>query len=363
MRQITLISLVLVAFSGFAGETEKEEDIYTQVGGHYAASHILVQFRRAEKAPDSMQRSKKDAQAKAEKILADLQADPSRFEALARAESDGPSSKKGGYLGGFDRGDMAPKFEAMVKKLEEGELAPKVVKTGFGFHIIRREPKKQRNYGVGAILLVHNEANQLRAMQDNPEAYSRTKAEAVEKAAKAKAALATSDFGKVAESMGDLPKEEGFFGIFRKGEGPLSDALVDVVKALEIGAHSEVLSLPMGEVIIQRRPVVRYQAARIWISHKDAAKTSKKSKRSRQEAAELAEEIQQQLQVDPTQFEALAKKYSAGPFATRGGKMASWFKGLQDPAFEKVVAGLGIGEISTKPLETDQGFFITKRLY
>ena len=80
-------------------------------------------------------------QAKAAKILAELKAGAD-FAALAKEHSaDTDSAQKGGDLGLFAKGAMVPEFEsaafAMQKKGELSEL----VKTQFGYHILRFEAR------------------------------------------------------------------------------------------------------------------------------------------------------------------------------------------------------------------------------
>ena len=363
MNRMMFLMALLLAAMALAGETEREEDAYSVVSGDYAASHILVQYKRSEKAPEGMTRTKKEAEEKAEMLLAKVKANPGTFEALARAESDGPSAVKGGYLGGFNRGDMASKFEAMVKKLKDGEIAPSVVKTGFGYHIIRREPMRVHNYSVAAILVAFEGAERLRSLADRPEVYERSKADAKARIAQAKAALAGESFAAVASRMGDLPNEGGFFGVFRKGDGPLSDQLVELIAPLTLGASSDVVELPIGMAILLRRPVVRYRAKRIWIGHSESENLRKPPKRSKEEARTLAKDIMAEVRQDPDAFADAAKKYSAGPFARTGGLMASWYQGLQTPSFEAIVASLEIDAMTPEPVETEEGFFIVTRLH
>lgn len=344
-----------------AGETEHEEDVYSSVNGDFSASHILIQYRGVDKASASANRSKKEAQQKAETLLAQLQKNPESFEAVARAESDGPSAKLGGYLGGFNRRDMAPKFEAMVKKLKPGELAPSVVKTAFGYHIIRREPMKQRNYGVAAILIAHRSANVLNSLKKVPNVYTRTNEEAKQRSEQAKRALAQKSFEEVASELGDLPRSGGFFGVFRKGDGQLSDRLVEEVSTMELGAHGDIVELPIGWAILKRIAVVRFGASRIWIAHEGAVGARKRMDRTREQAAALAQQLADQINSNPGAFEDLAKEYSAGAFSVRGGKMATWFKGVQPQYFEDIVEGLKVGEITQAPVATPGGFFIVKR--
>lgn len=57
------------------------------------------------------------------------------FAALAREHSSCPSSRQGGELGEFGRGQMVPEFDEVVFTGEVGApLGP--VKTQFGYHIV-----------------------------------------------------------------------------------------------------------------------------------------------------------------------------------------------------------------------------------
>jgi len=80
-----------------------------------------------------------------EKRMLDLRARLEKgedFAAIAREASEDPGSKdRGGDLGFFGRGQMVPPFEAAAFALEPGGLSP-VVRSDFGFHVIRTEEKK-----------------------------------------------------------------------------------------------------------------------------------------------------------------------------------------------------------------------------
>jgi len=97
------------------------------------ASHILVMVK--ENATD---KEKKDAENKINAILAELKAKPADFEKLAKTNSQCPSGAQGGSLGAFGKGQMVPEFEKAVLALKDGEISG-VVKTQFGYHIIRRD--------------------------------------------------------------------------------------------------------------------------------------------------------------------------------------------------------------------------------
>ncbi|WP_456281928.1 peptidylprolyl isomerase [Cupriavidus sp. JZ107] len=75
----------------------------------------------------------------AEQTLRRLLAEPEAFEATAREMSNCPSAGVGGSLGQLLRGDSVPEFEQAVFDGEAIGLLPGLVRTRFGFHIVRVE--------------------------------------------------------------------------------------------------------------------------------------------------------------------------------------------------------------------------------
>ena len=74
-------------------------------------------------------------EAVARKALADVQADPSRFEALAAELSIDESNKdKGGDLGLAPRGQFVPEFEQAIFGGKAGDVV--LVQTQFGWHVV-----------------------------------------------------------------------------------------------------------------------------------------------------------------------------------------------------------------------------------
>ena len=76
-----------------------------------------------------------EEEAKANELMAAIEAGEIEFEAAAKADSTCPSSAQGGDLGEFGRGQMVPAFEEAAFAAEVGKVVGPV-KTDFGYHLI-----------------------------------------------------------------------------------------------------------------------------------------------------------------------------------------------------------------------------------
>ncbi|MDA0989188.1 MAG: peptidylprolyl isomerase [Verrucomicrobia bacterium] len=94
------------------------------------ASHILVTVDATD--DDETRAAKKK---KIEELRQEL-VDGADFAEVAMANSDCPSSQRGGDLGSFPRGRMVPAFEEAAFSQPTGEVGP-IVETRFGYHIIK----------------------------------------------------------------------------------------------------------------------------------------------------------------------------------------------------------------------------------
>ena len=95
------------------------------------ASHIL--FQVTPNVPLDALR------AKAQEVLQQALAQPEQFAELARTYSNCTSAEVGGNLGQLTKGQTVPEFERVIFSLEQGKIAPRLVESRFGLHIVRVE--------------------------------------------------------------------------------------------------------------------------------------------------------------------------------------------------------------------------------
>ena len=103
----------------------------------YEASHILFAACADDRAAFG------EAERAATAVLAELQAHPERFAALARIHSACPSGQQGGNLGQITAGQTTPEFEQALRALAPGEVTAAPVATRYGVHVIRLERRHE----------------------------------------------------------------------------------------------------------------------------------------------------------------------------------------------------------------------------
>lgn len=114
---------------------EKNPDYFIQPE-QVRASHILIALNEKDGAE-----KREAALEKIAEVQAKLQSGE-EFAPLAEAYSEGPSSKQGGDLGFFQRGQMVKAFEDVAFALKPGEVSD-VVETRFGYHLIIVTDRKE----------------------------------------------------------------------------------------------------------------------------------------------------------------------------------------------------------------------------
>lgn len=149
------------------------------------ASHILIAYEGATRANPDVKRTEEEAKDAADKLLAEIQGSDKSFADFAKENSDGPSKTKGGDLGWFNEGQMVKEFNDYVFSNDKGSIG--LVKTGFGYHIIKVEDtKEEKKY-------------QLATISKTIEASEKTLADLYEQATAFEVAVSSGDFAKVTE--------------------------------------------------------------------------------------------------------------------------------------------------------------------
>jgi peptidyl-prolyl cis-trans isomerase D len=134
-----------------AATTVSDQDLqayYDQHREEYRApeqvkvSHILIKTPLPAAGGKEDEKGVADARAKAEDVLKQVKAGGD-FAKLAEKYSDDPgSAKQGGELGWIGRGRTVPEFEKAAFSLGKGQTSD-LVKSSYGFHIIRVEDKQE----------------------------------------------------------------------------------------------------------------------------------------------------------------------------------------------------------------------------
>jgi peptidyl-prolyl cis-trans isomerase D len=157
-----------------------------KAGVNAKASHILIGYEGSQTPNTKEKRTKEEAKAKAEAILAQVNANPESFLMLAFTSSDDSSAQQGGDLGYFGPNQMVKPFNDFVFNNGIGKVG--LVETQFGYHIIKITDKQD---GV-----------RLATVAQKIEASEATSDKAFTQATKLEMDVADKDFNKVAKEMG-----------------------------------------------------------------------------------------------------------------------------------------------------------------
>ncbi|MBN2609715.1 MAG: peptidylprolyl isomerase [Candidatus Fermentibacteraceae bacterium] len=214
------------------GATEGPEMVY--------ASHILIPFQGCQQAPaDAMTRE--EAFQLLSSIADSIAAGQITFAQGAARHSSCPSSEQGGFLGGFMRGQMVPEFENVAFNLQPGMVSG-VFETGYGYHIVYREPSVTASH----ILVAYQGAERSSA--------TRTQEEALQLIETIRDSIDSGELGfeDAALRYSDCPsgQEGGDLGPFSRHI--MTPSFEDAAFALEVGDISGIVETPFGYHLIKR---------------------------------------------------------------------------------------------------------------
>ena len=307
------------------------------------ASHILL---KTEGKDDGA------VKARAEELLTQLKGGADFADLAKKFSEDEGSKKNGGDLDFFGRGRMVPEFEQVAFNLQPQQLSD-VVKTSFGYHVIKVVDKKP---GTTKTLA------EVRPQLNDQLVAERAQAQAADTSQSlAKEISKPADLDKVAKARGLLVQESGFFArdepTLALGASPEAAARVFQMKAGDVeGPLQTSRGYAFVTLVTKQDP---YVAPLTEVKERVREEVLKQKARelSRQKAVELAGKLK-----TAPDFEKAAKAAGVEPKTT---ELITREAPLPDlgvaSSVEDIAFKLPVGATSD-PIPTDSGTAIIKVL-
>ena len=365
IRSTALVVVLLVLLNGCGEDTSNaQSDLSTSAGseqlfavdGDFAGAHILVAYAGAMRADPAITRTKEEALQKATELIAQLQGDASKFEEMAKTESDGPSGPDGGDLGVWQKGRMVPEFDTAIEGLEVGGITAEPVETAFGYHVIKRNDIPKKAHFIADAFIIG-----YAGLPQTPSTVTRDSAAAAALAEEIKGKINADNFDELSLEYNDFGEGATSTGLIKDGD-PAPPGLIDLLKTLDFGEAGGPITLPVGLAFVRRVELVQRAGAHILIAFQGAMRADPNNTRTKEEALAEANRILAEIQADPSTFEAMAGAHTDDPTGkTNGGDLGTWFKGMMVPEFDNAIDELNVGEIASEPVETDFGYHLIIR--
>lgn len=136
----------------------KEQNVYVasklldkKASDSTSSSHILIAYKGAERSTAT--RTKEEAKAIADKIMAEVKANPAKFVENLKQSDEPGAAERGGSVGWTTPSSpFAPGYLSFLASHQKGETG--LVETSFGYHIIKVDDKKSGAMGYKVAHLV-----------------------------------------------------------------------------------------------------------------------------------------------------------------------------------------------------------------
>ena len=152
------------------------------------SKHILIRYVGTMRAPETVVRTKEEAQRVADSILSVVKKDKTKFAELAQQFSDDSSKDNGGDLGTSTPGRMVAPFDSFIFDNPTGTIG--LVETDFGFHIVEVGKKSEPKNAIKVATIVKNIEPSEKSIND-----------VFSQASKFEVAVSKGDFSKIAKEQ------------------------------------------------------------------------------------------------------------------------------------------------------------------
>ena len=307
------------------------------------ASHILFKTEGKDDAA---------VKAKAAEVLKQARAGADFAELARKNSEDTDSAKNGGDLDYFGRGRMVAEFDTAVFAMQPGTTSD-LVKTGFGYHIIKLVDKKNATTRPLA---------EVRQQLNDQLAYQRAQAQAADLSQNIEKQIKTpADLDKVAKAQGLTVQESGLFARDEPilGLGPSPEA---ANKAFEMKTNEVAGPLRASRGFVFQTLVAKQDSREAKLDEvKDRVREEVVKQKARDLSKQKAAEVAAKLKT-ASDFEKAAK--AAGVEAKTTDLIAQDAP-IPDlgtaPAVEEAAFKLAVGAVSD-PIATDNGTAVIKVL-
>lgn len=332
-------------------------------------SHIVIQhdesllddpsFRPPGWAPDPPRPKRTKAEALERALMvADLaRKNPDRFAELAKAYSDDIETKDlGGSLGGIRLGQLPAEYRDALAVLKPGETS-RVMQTALGFEVIQRRPMPPAGTVSGRRIVIRYDGT----VMGVPGATVHRKRDAALSLAKEVAAQArrnSKPFEELVERYSENADvaQLGDMGVWSVQDPGFMPREIEQLSALGIGEVSDPLDSVFGfEILLRVAPTERPRYAMTAIAIPFDPALEGDGERSFTRVWQVARDLAESLRKDPSQFEALQKKYCCS-------ENQSWTLGRGPVGLVPVLDKLAFGAIAGEPLRGEGLVWIPKRL-
>lgn len=328
---------------------------------HENSQPTTTKLRSPNWSPDAKpvaRRSQGEALALAEKVYNLAAKDPARFETLARTYSDDAVTKeRGGSLGGVAAGQLPPQFLDALAVMKPGEVS-RVIETGFGFHIIKRNavPPAVDVAGKRIVIGYRSEGPQPGGSNKRSRAEASVLAQHVAQLARDR----SKNFDElIAEYSDDEDKAQGGdLGVWSLRDPRYLPAEVERLGELAVGEVSEPIDSASGFNILLRTPVMtrpRYAMVAVRFEFDPSARDG--SPYSKTAAAREAALYAKEINTRPAEFDKILSEHCCED-------VVQWTDGRGPVGVTPALDRLRFGQIASVPVLalTNRAYLIPKRV-